>query len=181
MRFETERLLLRELTMDDLDALHEILSDPETMRHYPAPFSREKSRQWIDWNLENYRTLGYGLWAVVLKATGRLIGDCGITLQKIGGKMEPEIGYHIHKDQTRKGYATEAARACRNYAFDTLGFPAVYSYMKYTNLASQGVAKKNGMRMLAEVPDDKNTFTRIFAITREEYEALPDRLGASRE
>ncbi len=174
MTLETERLILRELTMEDLDALHEILSDPETMRHYPAPFTRERSRQWIQWNLENYHTYGFGLWAVVLKATGHLIGDCGITMQPIDGRMEPEIGYHIHKELTGNGYGTEAARACRDYAFNQLALPAVYSYMKWTNLASQRVAVKNGMRLIAEIPDEKNTYTRVFSITREEYEALSD-------
>jgi len=174
MTLETERLILRELTMEDLDALHEILSDPETMRHYPAPFTRERSRQWIQWNLENYRAYGFGLWAVVLKATGHLIGDCGITMQPIDGRMEPEIGYHIHKDHNGNGYGTEAARACRDYAFKQLALPAVYSYMKWTNLASQRVAVKNGMRLIAEVPDEKNTYTRVYSITREEFEALAE-------
>ena len=51
---ETQRLLLREYTQDDLEALYGILSDPETMRHYPAPYDRAKTQRWIDWNLENY-------------------------------------------------------------------------------------------------------------------------------
>lgn len=81
MIIETRRLILREYTMEDFDALYEILSDPETMQHYPAPYAPEKTRHWIEWNLENYRKFGFGLWAVVRKETGEFIGDCGLTLQ----------------------------------------------------------------------------------------------------
>ena len=117
MLIETERLMLREYTPDDFDALYEILSDPETMQHYPAPFDTARTRGWITWNCSNYRRYGFGLWAVVLKQTGEFIGDCGMTLQNIDGEMLPEIGYHIHKRHWRKGFAAEAARAVRDWAF----------------------------------------------------------------
>lgn len=94
---ETERLLLREYTLNDFDALYEIMSDPETMQHYPEPFDENRTRNWITWNLDNYEKYGFGLWAVVLKETNEFIGDCGITIQNIDGEMLPEIGYHIHK------------------------------------------------------------------------------------
>ena len=73
MRLETERLVLRELTNDDLAAWYAILSDAETMKHYPAPFDEEKVRQWLEWNLENYQNYGFGLWAVILKEENRLV------------------------------------------------------------------------------------------------------------
>ena len=168
---ETERLVLRELTPDDLDALYAILSDPESMRHYPAPFSRERVEGWIAWNLENYKTYGFGLWAVIRKADGLFLGDCGITMQLIAGRYEHEIGYHINRAYTGMGYATEAARACKRYAFDTLGLTDVYTYQKYTNMASRRVAEKNGMRLIAELPDEKNTITTVYRITRSEYDA----------
>lgn len=171
MRFETERLILRELTREDFDGLYAILSDPETMRHYPAPFDQERVRGWIDWNIDNYARYGFGLWAVTLKETGELIGDCGMTMQKIHGQMLPEIGYHIRKDQQRKGYASEAAARCIAFAFEERHLPAVYSYMKYTNVGSYTTALKNGMRFVEEYDDPKNTITRVYAITREEWEA----------
>ena len=80
------------------DALYEIMSDAETMKHYPAPFDEVRTRRWIECNLEIYQKYGWGLWAVVLKETGEFIGDCGITLQDIDGQLLPEIGYHIHKE-----------------------------------------------------------------------------------
>jgi RimJ/RimL family protein N-acetyltransferase len=172
MRIETKRLILRPLTMDDLDALHEILGDPVSMAHYPSAFSLEKTRRWIQWNIENYETYGFGLWAVTLKDKGLFIGDTGITMQQIGCEKLPEIGYHIHRAFTGQGYATEAAIVFRDYAFDALGFPAVYSYMKYTNVASARVAEKNGMRLVSELPDAKNGVTKVYRITMEEYLAL---------
>ena len=171
-RIETERLGLREYTPDDFDALYEIMSDPETMRHYPAPFDAERTRNWIAWNLENYAKYGFGLWAVVLKETGEFIGDCGITIQNIDGEMLPEIGYHIHKKHWRKGYAKEAARAVRDWVFRNTEYDKVYSYMKYTNVASYSTAIANGMRKVKEYPDPKNTISCAYAITRSEWEAL---------
>lgn len=172
MQLETQRLLLREFTPDDFNTLYEILSDPETMRHYPAPFDREKVRYWIEWNLENYAVFGFGLWAVVLKETGQMIGDCGITMQNIHGKIKPEIGYHIHKDLQRRGYASEAAAACRDYIFQNTPFHTIYSYMKYTNEGSWRTAMKNGMTLVEEFEDPVNTVTRVYAITREAWENL---------
>ena len=105
MYLETERLRLREMTMDDYDALYAVLADPEIMQHYPYAFDGEKVRGWIRRNMDRYRTFGFGLWAVCLKESGEMIGDCGLTMQTIGGVIRPEIGYHI-----RPGYAAEGIR-----------------------------------------------------------------------
>ena len=97
MVIETARLILREYTPEDFEALFEILSDAETMQHYPKPYDAEMTKRWIERNLQNYQKYGFGIWAVILKETGKLIGDCGITVQNIDGELLPEIGYHIHK------------------------------------------------------------------------------------
>ena len=167
---ETERLILREYTADDFDALFAIVGDAETMKHYPAPYDAAGVQRWVDWTLNNYARYGFGLWAVILKETGEFIGDCGITMQMIHGQELPEIGYHFNKKFWRKGYASEAARRCMAYAFDTLHFPAVYSYMTSTNAASYGVALKNGMTFVEEYIDTDHSLTRVYAITREEWE-----------
>lgn len=145
---ETERLRLRELERDDADKLSLVLSDPESMRYYPNPFTNERVRQWIDWNIDNYQRHGYGLWAVILKEGGELIGDCGITLQEIEGEYMPEIGYHIRKEYCGRGYATEAAKAALRYAFGLDRVTTVVSYMRHDNLPSRRVAEKNGMRFV---------------------------------
>lgn len=172
MILETERLVLREMDDGDFDALYAIFSDPETMAHYPAPFGEAKVRDWIAWNKQNYADLGFGLWAVVLKETGEVIGDCGVTMQRIDGRIRPEIGYHIAKRHQRKGYASEAARRCRDFIFENTPFGALYSYMKYTNVGSYSTAESIGLRKLGEYPDDVNGVTCFYAITRSEWEKL---------
>ena len=123
MVLETKRLLLREMDPDDLQALFRVLGDPETMRHYPTAFDGQHVRDWIERNMNRYRKDGFGLWAVCLKETGEMIGDCGLTLQNINGEMLPEIGYHIRRDCQRKGYAREAAKAVRDWAFRNTDCP----------------------------------------------------------
>jgi RimJ/RimL family protein N-acetyltransferase len=169
---ETQRLILRKYTLDDFDALYEIMSDAETMQHYPAPFDSEKTLSWIKWNLDNYEKYGFGLLAVVLKETGGFIGDCGITIQNIDGEMLPEIGYHINKRYWRRGFAKEAAQAVRDWVFANTKYDTIYSYMKYTNIASYSTAIANGMKKVKEYPDPKNKISYAYAITRKEWEAL---------
>ena len=172
---ETERLLLREYVIEDFDALYEILSDEETMRHYPAPFDADRVRRWITWNLDNYEKYGFGLWAVVLKETGELIGDCGVTMQNIDGELLPEIGYHIHKKYWHRGFAKEAARAVRDWVFANTEYDEIYSYMKYTNVASYSTALANGMKKVKEYPDPKNTISYAYSITRDEWRGIRGR------
>lgn len=172
MIIETDRLVLREYTFEDFDCIYEILSDPETMEHYPQPFDEEKVRWWIQWNIKNYAKYGYGLWAVVLKETGEMIGDCGVTIQNIDGELLPEIGYHINKKYWRKGFGTEAARAVRDWAFENTKYDCLYSYMKYTNKGSYSTAIANGMKRIKEYQDERNVVSYAYAITREEWKAL---------
>lgn len=142
---ETERLYLRELLLEDTEELSKVLSDPESMQFYSEPFSLEKVEQWIRWNMKNYRIHNHGLWAVILKDGEEFIGDCGITMQRIEDETVPEIGFHIIKSFWNKGYATEAAFACKQYAFEKMNYPKVFSYTTIRNLASQKVAEKIGM------------------------------------
>lgn len=172
MNHETDRLILREYTLDDFDALYEILSDEETMAHYPKPFDEDRVRGWIQWNLDNYKKYGFGLWALVLKETGEFIGDCGLTLQIIDVEELPEIGYHVHKKYWRQGLGKEAAQAVRDWAFTNTTYDTLYSYMKYTNVPSYKTALANGMKKIKEYPDEKNKISYAYAITRSEWERL---------
>ena len=171
MILETPRLILREMTDDDFQSLYAILSDPETMQHYPKPYDEAGVRRWISWCKDSYAQHGFGLWAVTLKENGEFIGDCGISMQPIHGQWLPEVGYHIRKDHWRKGYASEAARECIRYAFEVCGFPKVYSYMKHSNVASYSTAMKNGMTLVEEYEDPVNTRNRVYAIDRETWDS----------
>lgn len=169
MIIETNRLILRQYTMDDFDALYRLLSDPITMEHYPKPYDKSGTMRWLNWSLDNYAKYGFGLWAIERKDTGEFIGDCGITLQIIDGEQLPEIGYHIYKDYWRKGYAKEAGLAVRDWAFENRDFPALYSYMKYTNVASYSTADSLGMEKIKEYEDKEDKILYVYAITRETW------------
>jgi RimJ/RimL family protein N-acetyltransferase len=142
---ETERLQLRQLKPGDVDALELVLGDPVAMKFYPAPYTREGVTEWIERNIARYRSDGFGLWAMVLKSSGELIGDCGCVTQEVEGRKEIEIAYHVRRDLWGNGYATEAARACMDYAFRRLGARRVISMIRPENLNSRRVAEKNGL------------------------------------
>lgn len=148
---ETGRLLLRGLQLDDLDDLAAILGDPAGMRHYPHPFTRAETRDWILRNRTRYREHGHGLWAVILKETGEFVGDCGLTIQRVEEVDELEVGYHIKRSCWRRGLATEAALACRDFAFDRLNRNRLVCITSPGNIASQGVAEKLGMSFEKDV------------------------------
>lgn len=169
MILETKRLLLREMTEDDFDALCRVLADAEIMRHYPRAFDEAGVRGWIARNIERYRIFGFGLWAVCRKDTGEMIGDCGLTMQIIGGQIRPEIGYHIRRDCQRMGYAKKAATAVRDWTFSNTPFRMIYSYMKYTNEASAKTAVSYGCRFIEEFADEVNEITKVYAVSREEW------------
>ena len=171
MMLETNSLYLREMTDADFDALYRILSDPDIMRHYPEPFDEDRVRNWIARNRERYQIFGFGLWSVCLKETGEMIGDCGLTMQLIGSQIKPEIGYHIHPDHQRKGYGSEAAKAVRDWTFRNTPFNMVYSYMKYTNEPSARTTMAYGCKQVDEFADEVNGITKVFAISREEWES----------
>jgi RimJ/RimL family protein N-acetyltransferase len=171
---ETEQLVVRELTKNDFQNWHHILGDQETMQYYPRAFDMDKTRSWIDWNLDNYSRYGFGLWAVILKETNQFIGDCGITMQNIygDGNLLPEVGYHINKLFWCKGYASQATKACLRYAFDNITFDEIFSYQKLINIPSKKVAEKVGMSLREEYADEKNIKTSVYSITRTEFYAM---------
>lgn len=148
MILETKRLYLREMTQDDYKSLCKILQDEEVMYAYEHAFSDEEVQKWLDRQLERYREYGFGLWAVILKETEEMIGQCGLTMQDCNGRQVLEIGYHLQKAFWHKGYCTEAAIACKEYAFHTLKAPEVFSIIRDTNTASQNVAIRNGMTVV---------------------------------
>ncbi len=138
--FETERLRLRRYTADDADALYDVFADPYARRFYPRMAKRELVADWIARSLRGYDEFGFGLWAVEPVGEARLIGDCGLTYQKVEGEKLLEIGYHFLAAERGRGFATEAARAVLTYARDTLGAPFVCSIVHPDNTASATVA-----------------------------------------
>ncbi len=89
--------------------------------------------------------------AVIRKSDGAFLGQCGLTMQPFGERLVPEVGYLLARRYWRNGYATEAAAACRSYAFEELGFPEVYSIIRENNLPSRRVAERGGMQIVGTI------------------------------
>ena len=148
MILETERLYLREMTPSDFDSLCQILQDNDVMYAYEGAFSDGEVQEWLDRQINRYHRWKFGLWAVILKDTDKMIGQCGLTMQPWKADEVLEIGYLFQKNYWHQGYATEAARACKQYAFEVLGASEVCSIIRDSNTASQKVAIRNGMTMV---------------------------------
>jgi [ribosomal protein S5]-alanine N-acetyltransferase len=148
----TDRLRLRPFAGDlsDLDALHAIQSDPQHMRFYPRPFSRDESRAWIERSIERQQRLGSSLWAIEDRTTGAFLGNCGTIPQVVDGVDEVELGWSVTPRRAREGIATEAAAAWRDRCFGPLGLDHVISLIRPENEPSRGVAEKIGMRVWKE-------------------------------
>jgi len=139
---ETKRLVLREFVPSDADALALVLCDPETMKYYPASIDRDGIQQWIERNLRRYAEDGVGVWAMVLKTAGEIIGDCGIIRQHVEGEYLYEIGFHLRRDHWGQGLATEAAIACREWGFANLKVDRLISLIRPENVPSRRVAER---------------------------------------
>ncbi len=151
MEIETERLFMRELKQSDFEDLCRILQDEEVMYAYEGAFNDTQAQEWLDKQIARYKNdSGFGLLAVILKENGEMIGQCGLTLQDCIDKKVIEVGYLFQKAYWHKGYAIEAARACKEYAFNVLKAEEVFSIIRDTNIPSQRVAEINGMTRRGE-------------------------------
>lgn len=144
---ETERTILREMTQTDYEDLCEILQDAETMYAFEHAFSDVEVHDWLNRQLENYKRFGIGFWAVIDKKTTDFLGQVGLLVQNVEGKEELEIAYLLKRRYWHKGYATEAAIACKEYALNCLNKNRVVSIIRDTNYSPQHVAKRVGMKL----------------------------------
>jgi ribosomal-protein-alanine N-acetyltransferase len=166
---ETTRLALRRFRPDDLEAIFAIIGDDVAMQYYPKTFNRSDAAQWIQRNLRRYREHGYGLFAVTLRNSAEMIGDCGIIRQDVEGEVQMEVGYHFRRDQWGHGYATEAARACIGLAFRAFAAAKVISLIRPENVPSRRVAERNGMKLERQVIHYGLPHL-VYAMRREEFE-----------
>src|SRR5215218_8516337 len=139
---ETERLVLRRLTMADLDDLAVLYADPEVRRYFPDGIrTHAQTRAELEWIIDvYYGRYGYGLWATVLKETGAFIGRCGLLPWEIDGRTEVEVAYLLDREHWGRGLATEAARAIVQHAFATLPVDRLICLIDPGNEASRRVA-----------------------------------------
>lgn len=147
MILETKRLYLREMNPSDFNSLCRILQDEKAMYAYEGAFSDQEVQEWLDRQIYRYQKWNFGLWAAVLKETDKMIEQCGLTMQQWKDQEVLEIGYLFERSHWHQGYATEAAKACKQYAFEKLNASEVCSIIRDSNTASQNVAMRNGMVM----------------------------------
>lgn len=164
--FETKRLDFRPLKHSDENDLYEILGDLEAMRFYPAPKTRQETREWIERSIKLNNKTGMGFFAMVAKETSEFIGECGLLPQDIDGEKCIEIGYHVKRKHWRKGYASEAALGCRDYGFENFGVKKLISLVRPENIPSAGVARKVGMTIEKEIVL-WNLFHQVFSINKD--------------
>jgi ribosomal-protein-alanine N-acetyltransferase len=184
---ETQRLILRQFTSDDLDAIAAILADAVGMKYIGrgVPLTRDVASEWLsrwlangryDWSAETLarvpqllrapqRNAHFSMWAMIDKSDGALIGRSGLLAWNLDGQLEVEVGYHLARSHWGKGLATEAATAVRDYGMTRLGFDRLVSVIMRDNLASQRVAVKIGMRHEKDTIV-KETPVRLFSMNR---------------
>lgn len=169
----TERLTLRPFRESDLENLYGMLSDPEVMRHYLGTRDREGAQKWLDSLRASYERFGYSFFAVERRENGCFVGQVGLLhWDDVDGREDIEVGYMLRRDQWGFGYAHEAARACRDWAFEHLSVDRVVSFIAVANDRSIAVAERNGMTLLKRL--DKNRFGQpiyVYGIDRETWAA----------
>jgi [ribosomal protein S5]-alanine N-acetyltransferase len=163
---ETVRLLLREMSLADLDFVAAMLAHADVMRFYPKCYSREEAEVWVQRQTRRYARHGHGLWLVWEKATEQPVGQVGLLIQNFQGVEEKEVAYLIHRPFWRRGFATEAALACRDYAFDVLGRRRVIALIRPENGPSQTVAQRLGMAAEPDAVWHSGFEHHIFSVSR---------------
>ncbi len=144
---ETRRLILRQMKPEDVDGLLKIFSDPKVMKSFGvAPFNRDQMEKWVWRNIIHQQKHGYGLFTAIHKDDHVIVGDCGLEHMEVLGMQEVELGYDFRSDYWRRGLASEAARAVRDFALFTLHMPRIISLIRPDNTASIKVSEKIGMK-----------------------------------
>jgi len=153
--FETERLLIRPFVKRDLEDLYSLYSQTELMQYVDGtPRSFEVTKDYLKGYFADYKRYGFGLCAAILKATGRMVGRCGlIPVQKKTG-LEGELVFMLKKEYWGRGLATEFSRAMIGYAFEKLRLSRVYAKADKNNLAAIRVLEKIGMHLVRSTPKE---------------------------
>lgn len=176
---QTDRLILRELSLEDVDGLLETFGDPDAMWAYPSTKDRAETEEWIRRSMASCRSNGWGLWAVVRRADGRFLGDCGPMFEPVDGELVPELGYHIVRAEWGQGYATEAALASRDWFFANTGHDRLVSIVWPPNTASRRVAARVHARMRLFVWEKTGTEECLYETRRSDLAARPPSVAAT--
>jgi len=154
LNLETNRLMFRRYTMDDLAFVEQLVTNENVMKYIGSGVvkGRTYAIQLIERMMEQYDNFDdYGLHVLVHKETGQRIGHAGLVAQIIDDAFEIELGYWIHPDFWQQGYATEATRALQQYAEQELELERYVSAIQVGNVASQKVALQNGLKLEKQI------------------------------
>jgi ribosomal-protein-alanine N-acetyltransferase len=169
VELNTSRLLLRPFSRDDFAGLHQLNADPEVMRHIGTGVrNAEETRQHLERILGHWATHGFGIWAMVLRDSGRVAGRCG--LQHYETTEEIELSYALAQDLWGRGITLEAARASLAYGFSVLELPRIIATVRSANTRSHRVLEKLGMRLEGQRPRYGHRVD-LFAIDRDDFRA----------
>jgi RimJ/RimL family protein N-acetyltransferase len=148
---KTDRLLLRRWQDSDREPFAALNGDPETMQFFPATLDRAASDLLVDRIEAGFEQRGYGLWALEVAATGQFIGFTGLNPMPAGvpGAGGVEVGWRLARPAWHQGYATEAARAALDVAFNGIGLAEIWSMTAVLNEPSQAVMRRLGLTEVA--------------------------------
>lgn len=148
---ESPRLILRTVTPEDFEDVHEMIADQRVMKFVAGTKTKSETQQWLEWILAEYDRDGICFWAIELKTSGEFVGMVGLLAKEVGGYEEIELVYRVKKEFWGKGYATEAAKCCENYAKNNLQLKRLIALVHPENIASRRVAGKVGLSLEKEV------------------------------
>ncbi|MEN6520783.1 MAG: GNAT family N-acetyltransferase [Armatimonadota bacterium] len=150
--FETQRLVFRDWAEQDLAEFQKMNKDPEVMKYFPKVLSDDETEAFYNRIIDEFKTAGYGLYAVETKHDVRFIGYIGFHKAAFEADFTPciEIGWRLKREAWGNGYATEGAKACLAYGIPRFGFDRIYSFTAKINLRSENVMKKIEMRKVSE-------------------------------
>lgn len=166
----TKRLIIRELSVEDITQIYKIYSNPEVKKYIDdideyLENEIEKHKAYIR-NVYNF--YGYGLWGVFSKETGDLIGRCGIQNSFINGTNEIELGYLLDRNHWGLGYAIECVKAIFKYAFNELSLERIVAVIDPLNLRSIKVAEQAGMKCVSHIERNNRNYL-FYVITKESF------------
>lgn len=145
IQIETERLLFRECTFDDLEELTSLFSDEETMQQYRGTRSSEETIEWLSKTTDTWDSSGYGYWMLNLKDSGETIGTAGLFECDVDDMPEIEVGFVLHSKYWGCGLGGEAAAACYEYALETINLDRIVTLTDPRNTACTYLAQQHGL------------------------------------
>lgn len=148
---ETERLYMRRFRTDDIDVFSQILGQDEVGQWLPRGrgYTKDEVEKFLDNVAKHWQEKGYGIWAVIEKESGKIIGHCGLNYVKQNDEVE--VLYGFGKEYWGLGYATEAAKAALSFGFEKIGLDRIVAFAKIDNIASRRVIEKIGLKYIKDI------------------------------